>query len=164
MRFQVRISLPSRGLFASLTVLVHYRSIRVFSLGGGSPPSSNSTCPALLLTAFSTIQSVPRAITRYGRTSTGRLRFKLSAVGSSGARRYAGISVILFLEELIMFQFSSFASLPPYLYSDADTPCSGVGSPLRYLGINARLPAPQLSRLLRRFFACIRQSHPANCT
>ena len=39
--FQVTISLPSRGTFhLSLTVLVHYRSARVFSLGGVVPPDS----------------------------------------------------------------------------------------------------------------------------
>ena len=40
-RFQVLFHSPNRGAFhLSLTVLVHYRSSRVFSLGGVDPPAS----------------------------------------------------------------------------------------------------------------------------
>src|SRR3954471_20700883 len=40
-RFQVLFHSPNRGAFhLSLTVLVHYRSSRVFSLGGLDPPVS----------------------------------------------------------------------------------------------------------------------------
>jgi len=47
--FQVTISLPSRGTFhLSLTVLVHYRSARVFSLGGVVPPDSPRLCRSYL--------------------------------------------------------------------------------------------------------------------
>ena len=49
-RFQVLFHSPSRGTFhLSLTVLVHYRSLSVFSLGGWTPQlPTGLACPAVL--------------------------------------------------------------------------------------------------------------------
>jgi hypothetical protein len=49
-RFQVLFHSPHRGSFhLSLTVLVRYRSSRVFSLGGWSPPfPTGLACPVVL--------------------------------------------------------------------------------------------------------------------
>src|SRR5260221_8456582 len=50
-RFQILFHSPRRGSFhLSLTVLVHYRSSRVFSLGGWTPLlPTGLACPAVLI-------------------------------------------------------------------------------------------------------------------
>ena len=53
------LSSPSRGAFhLSLTVLVHYRSLQVFSLGGWSPPLPTNS-PGFVVLRMPTVSSAP---------------------------------------------------------------------------------------------------------
>jgi hypothetical protein len=73
------LSSPLRGAFhLSLTVLVHYRSLKVFSLGGWSP-----LLPTSLLVARGTQDASPHTPpTRYGTLTRSGATFQSLRVGS----------------------------------------------------------------------------------
>ncbi len=168
------VSSPSRGAFhLSLTVLVHYRSLKVFSLGGWSPQlptrfhvprgtQDPNACLVLLL--YGTLTRSGGAFQRLGvkrvttlllvlqpRSICSIARFGLFPVRSPLLRESRLISLRRATE---MFQFAH--GLPPCLYIQhgVSRPHSGRVAPFGYSGLFARMQLPlNVSPVSASFFS-----------
>ena len=153
---------PSRGSFRlSLTVLVHYRSITVFSLGGWSPIfRQDFSCPALLVAR----SDPPATFSHTGLSPTIGQPFqtvllsnRFSRAGSSPfARHYLGISVDFFSSGVLRC-FSSPVRLHIPMYSGWDTSQKRWVSPFGYRGSKRHCQLPRFSQACTSFIACDRQ-------
>jgi hypothetical protein len=91
-RFQILFHSPNRGSFhLSLTVLVHYRSPRVFSLGKWSPLlPAGLACPAVLKVSARVVHLSPTGLSPslVGLSSALRLDSRLLCAGLSTPSRF----------------------------------------------------------------------------
>jgi hypothetical protein len=140
-------------------VLVPYRSLSVFSLGGWSPRlPAGLACPAVLLAARSPF--VYRTLTVCGRPSqTVRLNEPIAAGCSTFARHYSRNR--LFSSDYLDVSVHPVPSCRPMCSAGRATPCRVAGFPIRTSPVHSAAHAsPELFAVYRVLHRRSAPSHP----